>query len=82
MTHGTAFWFRALAAVLRRPDLWWTAIRQFARTVPPRWWRRPPFLPRPDAAYVRFRLETAYGTTGSATGADVIRYLEWARTAA
>jgi hypothetical protein len=82
MTHGIAFWFRAFVAVLRRPDLWWTAVRQFGRTVPRRWWRRPPYLPVPDAAYVRFRLETAYGNSGRARSRDVIRYLEWARTAA
>jgi hypothetical protein len=36
----------------------------------------------PDRAYVRFRLETAYGTKAEPAVADVLRYLEWCRTAA
>lgn len=80
LTHRRDFWFRAVLAVIRRPDLWWTALRQFARMVPPRWWRRRPFLPLPDPEYVRFRLETAYGRTGIASADDVVRYLEWVRT--
>jgi hypothetical protein len=47
--------------------------------IPPDWWRRRPFLPVPDAAYVRFRIETAYGPMGEATPDDVVRYLEWCR---
>jgi hypothetical protein len=45
----------------------------------PRWWRRPPFLPVPDADYVRFRLETQYGTGGAPDPADVVVYLRWCR---
>ncbi len=81
MTHGAAFWFHCILAVVRRPGLWFTAIRQLLRAVPSRWWARSPHLPVPDAAYVRFRLETAYGASGKPRPDDLIRYLEWARHA-
>jgi hypothetical protein len=82
MTHGTPFWFQCGSAVLRRPHLWSTATRQALRSVRPQWWTRPPFVPVPDRAYVRFRLETAYGTDAPPQAADVVRYLEWCRSAA
>ena len=44
--------------------LWATALRQGVRMCPPGWWRRPPFLPLPDREYLRFRLETQYGSGG------------------
>jgi len=71
----------ALPALLRSPTLWATALRQLARLAPTGWWRRRPFLPLPDPAYLRFRLETAYGGTGdrSPTGEDVVTYLRWCR---
>jgi hypothetical protein len=47
--------------------------------IAPGWWRRPPFLPVPDATYVRYRIETAYGVRGTPNAADVISYLEWCR---
>jgi hypothetical protein len=81
MTHEMAFWFQTLLAVLARPALWLTALRQFVRLAPARWWTRPPYLPAPDADYVRFRLETAYGPNARPQVADVVRYLEWCRTA-
>jgi hypothetical protein len=81
MTHGAPFWFQCGSAVLRRPRLWSTAARQAFRSVRPRWWARPPFVPFPDRAYVRFRLETAYGAHSAPRAADVVRYLEWCRSA-
>jgi hypothetical protein len=45
----------------------------------PGWWRRPPFLPLPDRDYVRFRLQTAYGPSGTPTGDDLVAYLNWCR---
>ena len=49
---------------------------------PSRWWRRAPFLPVPSPAYVRFRLETQYGTSPgqdvtSRVARDVLKYLQW-----
>lgn len=67
-------------AVARRPKLWPTAARQYRRTVPARWWRVRPFLPVPDAEYVRFRLVTQYGANRRAPeAADVVNYLAWCR---
>ncbi|MFZ4669195.1 MAG: hypothetical protein ACOYML_07850 [Microthrixaceae bacterium] len=76
-------------AVLRRPDLWATAIRQAFRLAPRGWWRRPPFLPLPAGSYLRFRMVTAYGGDGEPgheqgdgdidRAGDLITYLEWCR---
>jgi hypothetical protein len=79
MTLGAPFWFHCTSAVLRRPHLWSAAIVQILRALPTRWWARAPFVPVPDAAYLRFRLETAYGTHAAPRVADVVRYLEWCR---
>lgn len=71
----------SLPALLRHPRLWLTAVRQTRRLAPVGWWRRPPFLPVPDPAYLRFRLETAYGGAGDRTpeGDDLVTYLRWCR---
>jgi hypothetical protein len=68
-------------AVLRRPDLWVTAVRVSLRLAPRGWWRRPPYLPLPSPAYLRFRLVTAYGGDGGhpPDPADLVAYLEWCR---
>jgi hypothetical protein len=79
MTPGAGFWFPTISAVLGKPHLWLTAARQFRRAVPARWWAHAPYVPRPDADYVRFRLETAYGARGIPSADDVVRYLEWCR---
>ena len=65
--------------MLVRPVLWPTAVVQAARSAGPGWWRRRPFLPLPDADYVRFRLETAYGSHGVPDIDDVVTYLRWCR---
>jgi len=48
-------------AVLRRPDLWWTACGELRRMAPSLWWRTPPHLPLPDRRLWEFRMVTAYG---------------------
>ena len=70
-----------IAALVRRPDLWPTAIGAGRTLVPAGWWRRRPFLPVPDQRYLRFRLVTAYGgePTGAPTADDVITWLSWRR---
>lgn len=68
-----------MLAVLRRPGLWPTALSQAFRLARPGWWRRPPFLPVPDRDYVRFRMQTAYGTGGSPGPDDLVAYLNWCR---
>ena len=73
-------WGPAVGAVARRPDLWFTAVRALVAHVPIGWWRRPPFLPSPDRAWLRFRLQTAYGDPDRAPDpGDVITWLEWLR---
>lgn len=72
------FWLRAAGLVVVRPNLWGAALRQAARLARPGWWRRAPFVPRPDPGYLRFRFETAYGG-GEPDPADVLDYLRWCR---
>jgi hypothetical protein len=73
-------WAPAVAAVAVRPTLWSTGVRQVLRLAPTGWWRRAPFLPVPDAGYLRFRLQTAYGDpTAAPRPADVVTYLRWCR---
>ncbi|MFM2046760.1 MAG: hypothetical protein RL383_837 [Actinomycetota bacterium] len=79
-----AFRPAVVMAVLRRPGLWPTAVRQVLRMAPRGWWRRPPFLPVPPADYVEFRLVTQYGgeylrSGGRVVPADVVDYLRWCR---
>jgi len=86
MTHeppvalpGASFWVRATLLVLVRPALWITALRQAVRLARRRWWARAPFLPLPDADYLRFRFETQYGSGGRPDPRDLVAYLEWCR---
>lgn len=74
-------WGPAVLSVVRRPVLWPTAARQARVLARPGWWRRPPFLPIPDRAYLRFRMQTAYGGDGgtSPTDDDLLAYLRWCR---
>ena len=77
---GSRWLLAATAAVLRHPGLWGTAIAQVGRLAAPGWWRRRPFLPLPDPAYLRFRLQTAYGDSDRPPDpADVVTYLHWCR---
>lgn len=72
---------RTVGAVVRRPDLWPTAVRQARRTAMPGWWRRAPFLPVPGGEYLRFRLQTQYGDADARPDPkDTITYLEWCRS--
>ena len=74
-------WGAVVLAVLSRPRLWPTALRQVVRMAPRRWWARRPFLPLPAPDYLRFRMVTAFG--GAATvppPAEMVSYLEWCRT--
>ena len=56
------------------------AARAYVTHVPDGWYRRMPFLPVPDRAWLRFRLVTAYGDPDRAPEpVDVITWLEWLR---
>lgn len=68
-------------AVLLRPALWITALRQTFRLAPTGWWRRVPFLPLPDARFLQFRWETQYGNAMHRPAAhDLVAYLTWCRS--
>ena len=68
------------AAVMVRPRLWATALRQVHRLAPRGWWRRPPFLPIPDRGYSAFRKVTQYGDADHPPEVDdVLVWLEWCR---
>jgi hypothetical protein len=73
-------WLSVALAVVRRPDLWITAIRQVFVLAGRSWWTRPPFLPVPSRPYLRFRMVTAYGDADRPPdAADVVTYLGWCR---
>ncbi len=74
-------WVTAVAAaLLRRPGLWATAVRQVWRLAPRGWWRRRPFLPVPSAPYLAFRSQTMYGDAARLPDpGDVVTYLRWCR---
>ena len=72
---------RPAGALAREPGLWPTALGQAGRLARPGWWRRAPFLPVPDAGYVRFRLDTQYGAAGRPDPEDLVTYLRWCRGA-
>ena len=60
--------------------LWPTAVRQVVLLAPSGWWRRRPYLPLPDRAYLAFRLETMYGGAAPVPRAeDLVGYLRWCR---
>jgi hypothetical protein len=72
---------RAIVALACRPSLWATAVRQLFVLAPNGWWRSPPFLPIPDRAYLRFRLQTMYGDPEHAPEpGDLVTYLHWCRS--
>lgn len=80
---GRLWWVRAGTAVLGRPDLWRTALYEASVTVAPRWWASWPPMPRPPAAWMAFRMETAYGDPSARPDPDdVIAWLEWCKSPA
>jgi hypothetical protein len=73
-------WAASALAVVRRPSLWGIALRQARVLARPGWWRRRPFLPLPDANYLRFRMQTAYGDEARPPDPnDLVAYLHWCR---
>lgn len=73
-------WFAVVAAVARRPWLWPVAVRQMLLLARPGWWRSGSRLPIPAPAYLRFRLQTAYGDPQHAPRPeDLVAYLRWCR---
>jgi len=69
-----------VSAVLVRPGLWRTAVRELRRMAPRRWWQSSPYLPLPDRRLWEFRMVTAYGRPDAVPSrADVVSFLEWCR---
>ena len=77
---GPGFWVKAGGALAREPALWPTALGQAGRLARPGWWRRAPFLPLPDPEYVRFRLDTQYGSAPAPDPEDPqFEHLRWCK---
>ncbi|MEY2969565.1 MAG: hypothetical protein RIQ64_2192 [Actinomycetota bacterium] len=71
---------RSFLAVVVRPHLWLTALRQAWRLAPPDWWRRAPFLPVPPTEYIAMRATIQYGDPKhSLETQDLLKYLSWCR---
>jgi hypothetical protein len=70
----------AVRALIHHPGLWGEALRATFSLTPSGWWRRPPFLPRPDAGLLAWRIATAYGNADAEmSGEDLVGYLRWRR---
>ena len=65
-----------LVAVLRRPGLWGEGVRTLLAMAPRRWWRRAPYLPKPDVAYWAATLIGRLGPDGAASVPALIAALE------
>ena len=69
-----------LRELIPRPGLWPEALRTWVAFTPRKWWAQRPFLPLPRRAYVRWRLQTAYGSADARPSKlDFIEFLEWRR---
>lgn len=76
-------WFKLALALagrsLRHPTLALDLARVSWRFRNRHWYRRFPFLPLPDREYVRWRMDTAYGSPDAIPPArDIERYARWA----
>ena len=76
-SSGRVVSLSTIGAVVRRPDLWFTAIEQAWRLVPRRRSAR-------GQSYVDFRMHTQYGNDAAHVTArrrahDVVSYLGWCR---
>ena len=79
MTTWTGLTTRLAWRAARNPRLASALVRVAWRFRRRDWYRRPPFLPLPSAAYVRWRMYTAYGNQDAVPPAeDVVRYARWA----
>jgi len=68
---------RLVIALVRRPDLWASAIGLAVRLVPNQWWRRGPIPPHD---YLAYRGNAVYGMPVSTIPvSDFLRYLEWCK---
>lgn len=73
-----ALYGRMLRLALRRPGLIPHMVGAAWAFRSRHWYRKPPFLPLPSRAYMRWRLETAYGDPDAVPPADEMeRFLRW-----
>ena len=71
---------RVFLAIVVRPRLWGTALRQMQRLAVPGWWHRAPFLPVPARDYATMRSTIQYGGDGHRVEvSDVLKYLAWCK---
>ena len=67
-----------LFALLRKPSLWFTSIKQIFILAKNRWQLTPPFLPFPSSDFLEFRIITYQGEAEKLPEVDVvIRWLTW-----
>lgn len=72
---------KVAVALVRKPHLIGTGIRQVAALAPQGWWRSSPRLPFPRRDYMEFRQVTLSGDADQLPEVhDVIVYLEWCRS--
>ena len=73
---GTIF----VRVAVRHPSLAWEAVRLAAATAAPGWFRKAPFVPRPEPGYLGWRMLTAYGRPDAIpTEREVEEFLRWRR---
>ncbi len=79
MRNGMGSFYVGLVKVaLRRPSLIPSMLGAAWAFRANRWYRKPPFLPLPSTAYMKWRIETAYGPNGGVVPLrDLERYLRW-----
>jgi hypothetical protein len=69
---------KLLFALLRKPSLWLTSIRQIFILAKSRWPLIPPFLPFPSNDFLEFRIITYQGESEKLPEVDVvITWLTW-----
>lgn len=80
MPTWTSLTLRLAAHAAVRPRVAWDLLTLVWAMRRRRWYRTPPFLPLPPAAYLRWRLYTAYGDESFVPPvADVLRFARWRR---
>lgn len=72
--------WKSVLAVGRHPELWAEGVRSLFAIAPRGWWKRRPFLPVPDRAYLSWRSATAQGSAEAGIdAAELVAYLRWRR---
>ena len=81
MLEKLSFVLRVTGALVRRPHLIGTALRQAASLAPTKWWATGSHLPVPRDDYMQFRNVTLSGQADQLPSThDVIVYLKWCRS--